>query len=262
MAVEPKPFQAAEPRGDPSLKPAAPDPAPDATAVPANAAFEDYPLTRQEYISAMVHFYRGEMHRSQIWRARLDTTTNWAVVTVAAVISFTFGDANHPHVVLLLSNLIVTVFLFHEARRFRYFDVYRARVRMLEENFYLPMLTRQLVSPDREWGKCVAEDLDHPSFKTSLFEAIGFRLSRNFVWMYLILMIAWLMKLFVHPTQATSVAEIFARMAVGPIPPWMILLAFLVFAGGIAAALVGAARYGFSEDEIKGLERDRQRWKV
>lgn len=226
------------------------------------AAFEDYPLTRQEYISAMVHFYRGEMYRSQVWRTRLDTTTNWAVVTTAAVISFTFGDPNHPHVLLLLSNLIITVFLFHEARRFRYFDVYRSRVRMLEENFYLPMLTRTLVSPDKEWGKWVAEDLDRPSFKTSLFEAIGFRLSRNFVWMYLILMIAWLMKLFIHPTQATSVAEIFSRMAVGPLPPWMVLLVFAVFAGAIVAALYAAARYGFSVDEIRGLERDRQRWKV
>jgi uncharacterized membrane protein len=70
------------------------------------------------------------------------------------------------------------------------------------------------------------------------------------------------MKLFIHPTQATSLAEIFARMAVGPIPPWMILLAVLVFAAGIAAAVVAAARYGFSEDEIRGLERDRGRWRV
>jgi len=28
------------------------------------------------------------------------------------------------------------------------------------------------------------------------------------------------------------------------------------------AALYAAARYGFSVDEIKGLERDRKRWKV
>ena len=40
----------------------------------------------------MVHFYRGEMYRSQIWRSRLDTTTNWAVLTVAAMTSFSFGD--------------------------------------------------------------------------------------------------------------------------------------------------------------------------
>jgi uncharacterized membrane protein len=53
-------------------------------------SFESFPLTRPEYISAMVHFYRGEMHRSQVWRTRLDTTTNWAVVTTAGLISFAF----------------------------------------------------------------------------------------------------------------------------------------------------------------------------
>ena len=42
----------------------------------ATESFESYPLTRTEYINAMVHFYRGEMHRSQVWRTRLDTTTN------------------------------------------------------------------------------------------------------------------------------------------------------------------------------------------
>ncbi|HCA57075.1 MAG TPA: hypothetical protein DEP46_03720, partial [Blastocatellia bacterium] len=26
----------------------------------------------------MVHFYRGEVARSNIWRNRLDATTNWA----------------------------------------------------------------------------------------------------------------------------------------------------------------------------------------
>jgi len=36
-------------------------------------AFEDYPLTRSEYISAMVHFYRGERSRADAWRSRLET---------------------------------------------------------------------------------------------------------------------------------------------------------------------------------------------
>src|SRR5262245_43357672 len=136
-------------------------------------AFEDYPLTRQEYISAMVHFYRGEMYRSQIWRTRLDTTTNWAVVTTAGTISFTFSSPEHHHIILLLSNLVILLFLIHEARRFRYFAVYRARVRMLEENFFLPLLTRDLVSPMSEWRARVARDLDQPKFKTNLFQEIG-----------------------------------------------------------------------------------------
>lgn len=225
-------------------------------------AFEDYPLTRQEYISAIVHFYRGEMYRSQIWRMRLDTTTNWAVVTTAATISFTFGDPTHPHIILLLSNLIITVFLFHEARRFRYFAVYRARVRMLEENFFLPLLTRDLKSPMSEWGARVARDLDQPKFKTSLFQAIGFRLSRNYLWIYILLFLAWFVKLFVHPAQATGVGEVYDRMAVGPVAPWIVLLSSVTFFGAILAALFASWRAGLPVDEVKGLETDMEHWKV
>jgi uncharacterized membrane protein len=225
-------------------------------------AFEDYPLTRQEYISAMVHFYRGEMYRSQIWRQRLDTTTNWAVVTTAATISFTFGDPTHSHIILLLSNLLITVFLFHEARRFRYFSLYRARVRMLEENFFLPLLTRELKSPTSEWGRRVARDLDQPKFKTSLFQAVGFRLSRNYLWIFVLIYISWLMKLFIHPVQANSLAEIYGRMATGPIPGWAVLLAAAGFFAGMIASLVAAWRSGLPVDEVRGLDRDLAHWKV
>ena len=58
---------------------------PHAEAKPAPLSFEDYPLTRQEYINALVHLHRGEMHRSQVLRSRLDTTTNWAVPTTAMI---------------------------------------------------------------------------------------------------------------------------------------------------------------------------------
>ena len=70
-------------------------------------SFEGFPLTRPEYISAMVHFYRGEMYRSQIWRMRLDTTTNWAVLTVAGMISFAFTSPEHSPLTLLLANVLV-----------------------------------------------------------------------------------------------------------------------------------------------------------
>ena len=225
-------------------------------------SFEQYPLTRQEYISALVHFYRGEMHRSQIWRTRLDTTTNWAVVTTAAMISFTFGDPEHSHIILLLSNLLITLFLCMEARRFRYFAVYRARVRMLEENFFLPIVTRELTSPMGNWRQCVATDLDQPKFKNTYFQAIGFRLERNYLWIFLIIMVAWLLKLFVHPDPATSWRVMYERMAVGPIPPGAVLAFCLTFLALILAALVAAHRGGLPVDEIKGLEQDLSHWKV
>jgi len=46
-----------------------------------------------EFNTAMSHFYRGEVQRSNVWRTRLDTTTYWAVFTSAATLSFSFSSA-------------------------------------------------------------------------------------------------------------------------------------------------------------------------
>ncbi len=224
--------------------------------------FEHFPLTRQEYISAIVHLYRGEMYRSQVWRTRLDTTSNWAVLTTAAMITFTFGDPTHHHIILLLSNLLITIFLCQEARRFRYFAVYRARVRMLEDTFYMPLLTRRLISPMSGWSEALATDLDQPKFKTTYFQAIGFRLHRNYAWIFLILMLGWLLKLFIHPTEATSLGVLYERMAVGALPPWAVLAFGITFCFVIIAALIASHRVGMPVDEIKGLERDLAHWKI
>ena len=43
-------------------------------------------------IGALAHLYRGEMYRSTVWRTRLDTTTNWAVVTTGIALSVTFSS--------------------------------------------------------------------------------------------------------------------------------------------------------------------------
>ena len=236
--------------------------APADQAPPKAASFEEYPLTRQEYINSLVHFYRGEMHRSLVWRTRLDTTTNWAVVTTAAMISFAFGESGHPAIILLLANLLVTAFLFQEARRYQYFAVFRARVRMLEENFFLPILTRELVSPIADWRRCVADDLDKPKFKTTLVQAFGFRLERNYLWIFLILMVAFVVKLFIHPFPATSLGEAYGRMRVGPIPPWFVLAGGLTFYGLLFASLIAVRRRGMPVDEIAGLEEDPGHWTV
>ena len=43
-------------------------------------------------IGALAHLYRGEMYRRTVWRSRLDTTTNWAVVTTGIALSVTFSS--------------------------------------------------------------------------------------------------------------------------------------------------------------------------
>ena len=91
-------------------------------------------------IGALAHLYRGEVYRSTIWRTRLDNTTNWAVVTLGIALSVTFSSQQASPLPLLLAGVLCIIFLIFEARRYRYFNVWRARARWMEKNFYAPML--------------------------------------------------------------------------------------------------------------------------
>lgn len=226
--------------------------------------FEDYPLTRVEYITVMVHFYRAEVARSTQWRQRLDATTNWAVLTTAGMLSFTFGSPESSPIVLLLTNLIVLAYLTIEARRFRYFAVYRARVRIIEENFLIPIVTRTLESPMSKWRELLAGDLDKPKYKTTFRQAFGFRLRRNYVFIFLMILGGWVVKLMIHPTVAESWREVWDRLAIGRVAPWLVLAVGSLFYGGLAAAwwLGRTVSGGEPEDEIGGLESDLEAWRL
>lgn len=227
---------------------------------PSADTFETGPLSRTEYINAMIQFYRGERSRSDAWRERLDSTTNWAVLTAGGMLSFAFTQPEHSHVALLLAQLLVMVFLGFEARRFRYFDVWRSRVRMIEENFFIPILKRDLTSPRRDWREVVSRDLQTPTFKMTLLEAIALRLRFNYIWIFLALGVAWLVKLSLHPAPAEGAREMIERMAIGPIPGPAVLM--LVGGAHLTAILVALrAGRGFYH-EVQGLDPDRAHWRT
>ena len=86
--------------------------------------------------SAIAHLYRGEMDRMTTWRQRLDQTTYWAVTLMAAILTWTFSNRNTPHYILIIGMIAVGVFLQIEAHRYRGYDVWRLRVRILQENLF------------------------------------------------------------------------------------------------------------------------------
>jgi uncharacterized membrane protein len=79
-----------------------------------------YRLSAREFTTAMVYFYRGGTSRCDTWRTRLDSTMNWAVVSTGAALTFAFGSSSNPHCVILFVMLLVILFLYIEARRYRY----------------------------------------------------------------------------------------------------------------------------------------------
>lgn len=54
--------------------------------------------------SAMAHLYRGEIHRMELWRGRLDRTTYWAVTIIAAILTWAFSSRDNPHYLILMES--------------------------------------------------------------------------------------------------------------------------------------------------------------
>ncbi len=188
--------------------------------------YRGYRLKTSEFVTAMVHFFRAEVQRANVWRQRLDTTTNWAVVSTGATLSVAFSQPEIHHGIIILNTLLVLWFLFIEARRYRYYELWSYRVRLMETDFYAAMLVPPF-HPSPEWAESLAENLLSPKFPISIWEAFGRRLRRNYAWIFLMLYASWVAKIWLFPQPAISLNEFIQRSAVGPISGQiMIVLGF------------------------------------
>ena len=195
------------------------------------------PRADASYITAMSHFYRGEVGRIMAWRARLDNTTNWAITATSTIFTVAFSIERVPHIIFVFNIAIVTIMLWIEARRYRFYDAFRARVRMLEAHFLVPVVMQKASPLEGDWRKLLAEDLLLPGFKISRWEALGRRLKRNYVFIFIIILVAWITKIFLHAKPAIdSWLAFYNALSVGTsIPGW--LVAFFLFS--TFAAVVG-----------------------
>ena len=186
-------------------------------------------LYDQGYVNAMAHFYRGELSRIMVWRQRLDTTTTWSITTTTTIFTVSFTVRDVPHIIFLFNIAIVWVMLWIEARRYRFYDAFRARVRMLEAHFLVPMVLENKDLLQGEWKKLVCEDLILPSFKISKFEAIGRRLKRTYAFIFIIIQVAWITKVFMHAEpKITSWSTFYNAFNVIHIPAWFVLSLFTI----------------------------------
>jgi len=176
--------------------------------------FRGYKLSPSEFTTAMVHQFRAEVQRANVWRQRLDMTTNWAVVTTGAVISIAFTGEGAPHLVIILNLLLVTLFLSIESRRYRYFELWSYRIRLMETDFFAAMLVPPF-HPSADWAESLAENLLHPHFPITFTEALGRRLRRNYLWIFTVIYLAWFAKLWLQPTTAINWAHVVRRAGVG-----------------------------------------------
>lgn len=157
--------------------------------------------------------YRGELDRETTWRSRLDQTTTWAVTIVAAILTWAFSSPDNPHYIILIGVLVVSMFLFIEARRYRDYDVYRSRIRLFQQNLLAKALDPSEGLTSEQWRDELSQDYRTPTLKVSMQEALGNRLRRIYLPLLVVLFIAWLFRITAfapnqNPTTTASITVI------------------------------------------------------
>jgi uncharacterized membrane protein len=213
------------------------------------------------YINAMSHFYRGELARIMVWRQRLDTTTSWAITVTSSIFTVAFSFRDLPHVIFFFNIAVVAMLLWIEARRYRFYDAFRARVRMLEAHFLVPIVSQNSAMLHGEWQRLVCEDLLLPAFKISMFEALGRRLKRNYVFIFVIICVAWITKIFLHADpKIDSFSTFYINLHAGSFPSWLVAIVFL----GTMASVVGIVAYigKKTSGEVGEFGGHRSAWRI
>ena len=207
-------------------------------------------LSPSEFNTAMIHFYRGEVQRSNTWRNRLDTTTNWAVITAGATLSFVFSSPSNPHFVIPINSILVAIFLLMEARRYRYYEIWSSRVRVLETGYFAHLLAPNVTPADEAWAEHLAADLTTPHFTITEWEAVGRRLRRNYLWIFALLALSWNLKVYLHPLPARDFNAFIDRATVGIVPGWIVFVVGVIFNSAIAIFAIGTLRLREATGEV------------
>jgi uncharacterized membrane protein len=198
-------------------------------------------MTDRRSDPVLIHFYRAVVSHMDVWRLRMDATTNWAAVTVAGMITFSFSTVTAPHYVLLLALVFQFVFLLMESRRYQTFDLWRRRFRVLNRALIVPALdeTRSMESGEAELQK-LARDLGRTVPHLSLAHAAGYRIRRNYGYLFGLTLLAWVLKLEVHPQPAHSALVLLGRASIAFVPGWLVLGAVFIAVGTLLVIAVTA----------------------
>lgn len=204
--------------------------------------------------SVMAHTYRGELDQATTWRQRLDQTTTWAVTIIAALLTWAFSTTDNPHYILLIGMVIVAIFVGIEARRYRDYDVYRSRIRLLQQNLLANALDPSQGIVHRNWRAELSRDYRTPTLKVSLGEALANRLRRVYLALLGVLLAAWLFRITAFTPRQDWVTT--AEIAIVPGP---VVIVGIVLFYGVALGIVVWPRERRAKGEFR--EGDPDAWK-
>lgn len=194
----------------------------------------------EKYFGFLIHYYRAEVYRETNWRTRMDVTTNWVIVVTGVMLSFAFGEFKAPHTIIILNYAIALFFLYVEARRFRYYTMLRSRTRLMEEHVLAPIFSGTHSDIPDTWGKTMADNLIRPKVAMSRIESLAWRLRRQYMFLLLVIFVAWLARIFAYPDVVKTLPEAINQASMWILPG---ALVFGLFSGSLILCMALAYIY-------------------
>jgi uncharacterized membrane protein len=202
-----------------------------------------------------------ERHRRERRRERgrhrdddyLDRTTNWAVIVIAALLTWAFTSPDNPHYIILVGVATLSVFLIIESRRYRGYDIWRTRVRTIQENVWAYGLDPAGGVADEHWREHLGEDYRTPTLKITAEEAIAHRLRRVYLPLFAVLLAAWLIRI-----TAFSSSPFSATAAIGMVPGTAVVAAVGAFYA-VAIAVACRPRTWHAKGELRSEDLRKER---
>jgi uncharacterized membrane protein len=177
------------------------------------------------------------------------------VLSSGSIASFVLGNPENSHIMALLGMFLAFAFLSIEARRFRFYDLWSGWIRIIETEYYEPLLRANVVDPDQHWHSLLQSDLEDPHFKINWSEAMGRRLRHNYIAIFGFLLLTWITKLLLHPAPVAmgeTLRTIVRRAALGPISGIVVISLVALFYAFLIGLMIFTPRLRGTGTEIIG----------
>jgi uncharacterized membrane protein len=165
------------------------------------------------------------------------------------VTTFSLGNATIAHEAFLFLMFVNGFFLLAEGRRFRAYEAARYRVLLMERYFYPEVMGERT---ERDWQPALVEALRTPySYPpVGLLAAVGWRLRRNYLWIYAAVLLVWVAKLEISGGDLVNAA------AVGRVPGVAIwALVVVMYAALVAIAVLAKRTYAMGSEAAQAVLR-------
>lgn len=184
-----------------------------------------------------MRLYAEEMKRLLWSKAGMDNIRNLAVLILFGMIFVSFGF-NEPtsHRVPYFGSLAMFALVLFETRFFRFHAISDQRIQLLERNF-IPAIFDPQKAPGKTWEQEFAASYASP-VKPSFFEAIAYRIYKNYFLIFLALDTSWLSKVYLSPQPASSLSEFVHRLDLGFFSGWATVGFMAVFWALFVLALI------------------------